>query len=230
MLRFGNSRSGTPARRRKSVENQSVTRRNPRQARSLHKVELILEAAMQLLESAGLEKLTTNAVAAKAGVSIGTLYQYFGSKQALLDALVTRELSAMSAKVVASLRMDAPASPGDRIRRIVRAVNATYGGRNRVHRLLIEHASATQSAGRLMPLFAELIDLWTNEGIAAPGDGRRRLSHADAFVMVHSIAGVLRTLAASKDAPPAAEVEDALVRMIVGFVSGSEGRRRAPTA
>jgi AcrR family transcriptional regulator len=183
-----------------------------------------LEAAIQLLESGGLEKLTTNAVAAKAGVSIGTLYQYFGSKHALLDALVTRELSAMSAQVVASLRTGAPASPGDRIRQIVRAVNATYGGRNRVHRLLIEHASATQSAGRLMPLFAELIDLWANEGIAAHGDGRRRLPRADAFVMVHAIAGVLRTLAASQDAPPTAEVEDALVRMIVGFVSSSESR------
>ncbi len=206
------------------MENQQVIRRIPRQARSQHKVELILEAAIQLLESGGLEKLTTNAVAAKAGVSIGTLYQYFGSKHALLDALVTRELSAMSAKVVASLRTGAPASAGDRIRQIVRAVNASYGGRNRVHRLLIEHASATQSAGRLMPLFAQLIDLWTNEGIAAHGDGRRRLTRADAFVMVHAIAGVLRTLAASHDAPPAEEVEDALVRMIVGFVSSSESR------
>jgi AcrR family transcriptional regulator len=204
------------------LENQKVIRRNPRQARSQHKVELILEAAIQLLENGDLDTLTTNAVAAKAGVSIGTLYQYFGSKHALLDALVTRELGAMSAKVVASVRMDAPATPGDRIRRIVRAVSSAYGGRNRVHRLLIEHAYATQSAGRLLPLFKELIELWTGEGVLASGEDRRRLTRADAFVVVYAIAGVLRTLAASRDAPPIAEVEDSLVRMIVGFVKRSE--------
>ena len=55
---------------------------------------------MQLLESGDINTLTTNAVAAKAGVSIGTLYQYFGSKHALLDALVTRELGTMAEKIV----------------------------------------------------------------------------------------------------------------------------------
>ena len=55
---------------------------------------------MQLLETGDIASLTTNAVAAKAGVSIGTLYQYFGSKHALLDALVTRELGAMTDKIV----------------------------------------------------------------------------------------------------------------------------------
>jgi AcrR family transcriptional regulator len=90
---------------------------------------------MQLLETCTIDTLTTNAVAAKAGVSIGTLYQYFGSKHALLDALVTREFRAMTDKIVSSMKRTTPASPGSQIREIVRAVTASYGGRNRVHRL-----------------------------------------------------------------------------------------------
>jgi hypothetical protein len=91
-----------------------------------------------------------------------------------------------------------------------------------MHRMLIEYASATQSSGRLSPMFSELIKLWTTVGVDGPRKRRRKLAQADAFVVVHAIAGVLRTLAASKDAPPVAEVEDALVRLIVGFVSAPE--------
>src|SRR6201991_1552783 len=112
---------------------QAPARRVPIQERSQAKVEFMLEAAMQLLDEAGLELFTTKAVAAKAGVSIGTLYQYFDDKQALLDALVTRELGALAVKITGTLKSAAPAEPGDRIRRIAAAVVGAYGGRGKVH-------------------------------------------------------------------------------------------------
>lgn len=202
------------------MENQRVTRRKPTQDRARLKVELILEAAMQLLETGEIDSLTTNAVAARAGVSIGTLYQYFGSKQALLDELVAREVGVMSDKIVASLRAGKADSPGDRVRRIVRAVRNAYGGRNRVHRMLIEHASSGPSSSRLSPLFARLIDVWATDGVTTADNTLHRLSRTDAFVLVHAVAGVLRTAASSSDAPPAAQIEDALVRLVMGFISG----------
>lgn len=52
----------------------------------------ILEATTQLLEENGVQSLTTNHVAKRAGVSIGTLYQYFPDKQALLDAILSQHL------------------------------------------------------------------------------------------------------------------------------------------
>jgi len=72
----------------KSTEKQDVGVRSPRQQRSRQKVELILEATVRVLDRDGMEGLTTNAVAAAAGVSIGTLYQYFRNKEAILDALL----------------------------------------------------------------------------------------------------------------------------------------------
>jgi AcrR family transcriptional regulator len=54
-------------------------------------VATLLEAAAQVLESKGLEGFNTNAVAERAGVSIGSLYQYFPSKDALTFALMARE-------------------------------------------------------------------------------------------------------------------------------------------
>lgn len=72
-------------------------RRSPSQARSRATWEAIVEAAAQVLERAGAEGFNTNAVAERAGVSIGTLYQYFSDKQAILAAAAKRELGEGSA-------------------------------------------------------------------------------------------------------------------------------------
>ena len=66
------------------------TRKTPRQTRSKETVEAILTAAARILTSEGFEALTTNRVAAVAGVSVGSLYQYFPNKEALVRALCER--------------------------------------------------------------------------------------------------------------------------------------------
>jgi AcrR family transcriptional regulator len=67
-------------------------RRRPSQARSRATWEAIVEAAAQILERHGADGFNTNAVAERAGVSIGTLYQYFPDKRAILLAAARREL------------------------------------------------------------------------------------------------------------------------------------------
>ncbi len=64
-----------------------VPRKAPSQERSKQKVNQILEAAKQLLASDGLEKLTNNHIAKAAGMSVGSLYQYFPNKQAIIYRL-----------------------------------------------------------------------------------------------------------------------------------------------
>jgi AcrR family transcriptional regulator len=67
-------------------------RKSPVQARSTASVAAILEATIQVLLQVGKERLTTTRVAARAGVSVGTLYQYFPNKSALLQAALKRHL------------------------------------------------------------------------------------------------------------------------------------------
>ncbi|MBB5340615.1 TetR/AcrR family transcriptional regulator [Tunturiibacter gelidoferens] len=67
-------------------------RKSPVQARSAASVDAILEATVQVLLSVGKERLTTTKVASRAGVSVGTLYQYFPNKSSLLQAALTRHL------------------------------------------------------------------------------------------------------------------------------------------
>ena len=60
----------------------------PRQARSIATVEAILEAAARILTNESYKSFTTNRVAEVAGISIGSLYQYFGSKESILHELI----------------------------------------------------------------------------------------------------------------------------------------------
>lgn len=66
-------------------------RKQARQARSRATQEAIVEAAARILEQDRPYDLTTNTIAERAGVSIGSLYQYFPNKEAILVALIRRE-------------------------------------------------------------------------------------------------------------------------------------------
>jgi AcrR family transcriptional regulator len=74
-------------------------RKTPRQARSAVTVDAILEAAARILETSGFKAYTTNAVAERAGVSIGSLYQYFPSRDAVTRALIEREMTILLADI-----------------------------------------------------------------------------------------------------------------------------------
>jgi AcrR family transcriptional regulator len=77
-------------------------RKTPIQARSAVTVEAISEAAIQVLLSRGAERLTTTRVADRAGVSVGTLYQYYPNKQSLLFAVLEQHMNNVAARVEAA--------------------------------------------------------------------------------------------------------------------------------
>lgn len=79
-------------------------RKRPRQARSTATVEAILEATIQVLVAEGAPRLTTTRVAERAGVSVGTMYQYFPHKQSLLYAVLQRHLERVAAAVERACR------------------------------------------------------------------------------------------------------------------------------
>lgn len=172
---------------RKPVKNQEVTRRKPQQERALEKVGLMLEAATRILDKQGLAGLTTNRVAEVAGVSIGTVYQYFNDKTELLDALAEREVQALTQAVLAALTGPAPTEPGGRIRRVVQAVLSAYGGRTGVHRLLIDHLLARAGATPLPGMREAVVQMMSQGGIVAFDQRARSLAPADAFVLTHAV-------------------------------------------
>lgn len=96
------------------------TRKSPRQQRSARLVEAILQAATQVLAREGMRRFTTARVAEAAGVSIGSLYQYFPNKAALLFALQSDEWRQTGTLLNAILH-DEKLTPEQRLRTLVLA-------------------------------------------------------------------------------------------------------------
>src|ERR1700683_783418 len=78
-------------------------RKTPVQARAAVTVQAISEATIQVLLSHGADRLTTTRVAERAGVSVGTLYQYYPNKQSLLFAVLENHLNRVAARGEAAL-------------------------------------------------------------------------------------------------------------------------------
>lgn len=79
-------------------------RKRPRQARATVTLDAVFEATIQVLLTVGPHRLTTTRVAERAGVSVGTMYQYFAHKQALIYALNERYLEALADTIEATCR------------------------------------------------------------------------------------------------------------------------------
>jgi AcrR family transcriptional regulator len=190
--------------------------------RSIQKVDLIFEATILLLEVSDVKSLKTNAIAERAGVSIGTLYQYFDGKEALLHELAQREIEGLAQRVTTVLTVTPASSVKERVHWIVGAVLEAYGGRRRAHRLLIEHALGQGGGKRLDPLYAAVSDLLSHQG-ALPG-GQPHVTPTEAYVLTHAFAGVLRALVSMPDSGiERSAAEAALVRLIEGFLHPNAG-------
>ena len=124
---------------------KSALRKHPVQQRARMTMEQIVEAAAQLIEKRGLAGYNTNAIAAGAGISIGSLYQYFPHKDAIMVALARRETAALRSDIAAA-RLD----PGSR-EALIRLIDATV--RHQIRR----------------PVLARVIDL-EEERLAKDGD------------------------------------------------------------
>ncbi|MGN7738515.1 TetR family transcriptional regulator [Pseudomonas sp. 22526] len=97
---------------------QVSSRKDPKQARSTELVAAILEAATQVLAREGAQRFTTARVAEKAGVSIGSLYQYFPNKAAILFRLQSDEWQ-QTTQLLRSILEDLGTAPLERLRVLV---------------------------------------------------------------------------------------------------------------
>ncbi|MFN3512859.1 MAG: TetR/AcrR family transcriptional regulator [Phenylobacterium sp.] len=175
-------------------------RRRPKQARAQATIAAIFEATAQILETEGEARFTTNRIAERAGVSIGSLYQYFADKQAILVGLAEAENEKVRAQVKAGLAAGR-ISP---TRLMIRLQIAILRDRPNTRRAALKAILAARTPAELAA-----------EGRATTGllpkSGPRGI---EAFVLSRAILGAIRA-AVLEDAPFLHEqaFEDALVRL-----------------
>src|SRR5580692_1576366 len=178
------------------IPNQRLEpRKLPSQQRSEATVEAILQAAAQVFERHGYAAGTTNRIVERAGVSIGTLYQYFPNKDAILVALVHRHLAESTAALQPHLqRLNRGARFEDVLPNIVHAMVAMHALTSGLHRVLFEETPLPSTLrAELDELEDQLVDV-AAEALAtdpstAPNDPR-----LTARVMISAIEGLTHRL------------------------------------
>ncbi len=116
--------------------NAITLRKRPSQQRSAATMAAVLEAAAQVLEAGGLSAFNTNAVAARAGVSIGSLYQYFPGKDAVMAALIRLEAARFEAELATALEATASLPLPQAVERLVALAVASQTARPNLARIL----------------------------------------------------------------------------------------------
>jgi len=120
-------------------------KRNAKQARAKATVEAIVEAAAQILARKGAPGLNTNAVARRAGVSVGSVYEYFSNKHEIVDFLLDRHLAEGEAALrdgAANLGVDP--SPSDVIEALVDGAIRLHQNDPELHRVLSSEIALDQ--------------------------------------------------------------------------------------
>lgn len=174
-------------------------RKKPVQARSTHTVETIFEACIQVLLNGGAERLTTTRVAERAGVSVGTLYQYYGDKRSLLAAVLERHLL----QVVEAVEAAAGASCNQPVHVMVEAlVNAFFAAKmNRPDISKALYAIAAELDGQDLVLrLTQRSQLAIVQLLASASDARFDDPITASFVVTTALVGPVQALLAV-DAP-----------------------------
>ena len=174
---------------------RTTPRKRPRQQRSKATVDTILEATARVLKKHGFDGLSTNAVAAQAGVSIGSLYQYFPNKEALVAKLIDRHMEDMNAAIFAELTRVAVMPIAQAARAVVELTIRAHSVDIDLHRVLTEQVPRIGKLARLREL--DEICHRMVAGLLAARKGELAIADPDlaAFILVSTIEAVIHRAA-----------------------------------
>ena len=199
-------------------------RKSPRQQRSADTVEALLTAAARVLERESLAGFNTNRVAEVAGVSVGSLYQYFPNKSALIAALIDRQQSALAERIEACVA----AQHGGSLRQALQAL-AEIGIEQQYGRPLL--AAALDHEELRLPLGARLRESEQRIGAAVATLLQRHASELATPLQpadVHDaivIAKALIEADAMAGRAPSSDLRDRVVRALLGYLQARPGPR-----
>ena len=144
-------------------------RKRPLQARSAVTLDAIFEATIQVLLAEGVHRLTTTRVADRAGVSVGSMYQYFPHKQALLYGLNERYLDILAEKVEKACREHHHTSTAEMVETLVTVYWQAKTERSDVTKVLYTSAVELDNES-LIASFVQRVDAATTAMLSTASD------------------------------------------------------------
>ncbi|MGO8998033.1 MAG: TetR/AcrR family transcriptional regulator [Polyangiaceae bacterium] len=178
-------------------------------------VETILEAAARVFVRSGYPRATTNRIAEAAGISVGSLYQYFPSKDAIAVELLRRYRETLLGLVHRHLQGVEETTLESVVRALIGAVLRAEGIDPALHRVLIEQVLRTSARAEIVG-FEEKAERLLAEAIRASG-GRlfERDPDTTAFVIVRAVLGIVHSAVVDRPALNGPPLVDELTRLVV---------------
>jgi AcrR family transcriptional regulator len=202
--------------------------RSPTQARSRTTVEAIVEAATQILQHDGLAQLNTNLIATRAGTSIGTLYQYFPNKQAILLAIAQRQLRKDRAGLMEAISQALATPDAELDRIIIRKAIELHQGNTEVRRALMQNLIALGRDDEITRTMQELVALLSEQVAPSLPNHLQPVSATTVFILAHAIEGAIRAAAhTNRPLLDSREFEDDLVLIVRAYLRGAADARSA---
>ncbi|MDP7735235.1 TetR/AcrR family transcriptional regulator [Mycobacterium paragordonae] len=216
----------SPRRRTITPTGRFRQRKQPKQGRATETRQRILDAAAQVFAEHGYVAGTTNRIAEEAGLSIGSLYQYFPNKDAVLRALMDAHVDAGSTLLGERLAGGLPPRLDDTLRLFVRAAIDNHRDNPRLHRVLFEEAPrAPAFLARMRELEQFGVDVAARLLEQHPDVRTGRMT---AHVVVATIDSLVHRLVTSPDGSDFQDVfrvvEDEIVLLLMGYLR-QPGRR-----
>jgi AcrR family transcriptional regulator len=168
-------------------------RKQPRQARSLATLNTIFEATIQVLVSDGPRRLTTTRVADRAGVSVGSMYQYFPNKQALFYALNERYLVSLAERIEATCLAQHGGFLADMVKELVTTYWAVKTERPEVTRALYQSVAELDNEP-LIATFARRVDVATANMLLTTTDASFTDLPTVTLTLLSTIFGTVRNI------------------------------------
>ena len=193
-------------------------RKKALQERSRATVEAILGATARILVKDGYDRASTNRVAAAAGVSVGSLYQYFPSKEALVAALVERHLEETQAVLVHAFPLLLGAPVEAAAREMVRTMVAMHAVDPRLHKVLVEQVPRTGRLERIDALQRQATEL-TRAYLSHHAE-ELRVKDLDmaAFIVVHTVEALTHVAVLSRQELLSDAFVDAVTDLVVRYL------------
>lgn len=200
-------------------------RKRPSQARSQFTVEAILDAAAQVFEAHGYAAGTTNRIAERAGVSIGSVYEYFPNKDAIVVALAERELEREREEILEVLERSADERLDRLLREFVETLVGFHARSPALHRILFDEAEHPPETHACVLRFEESL-AHALEGALR----QRRLGVADADLAAHIVVQTTESLAHRFVLRGIHELDqdtfvEEVTRLLARYLGTSSGRR-----
>lgn len=175
-------------------------RKGPKQQRSKLTVAAILDGAVRVLDREGSEAATTSRIAEVAGVSVGTLYQYFANRDAILDALQDREFDRATEMMNRVLARGAYQSDREVARAVIEGLLELHGAAPALHRLLVVEGLRVTPTERVQAFDMRIIAVIRSFLTLANTRIRRKNLDAAAFVVYQAVRASM--LACLLERPP----------------------------